>query len=40
VLLLPVDAPWRVMIEALEEFEPGFEVSREQPTQQDRDWRE
>ena len=40
VLLLPVDAPWRVMIEALEEFEPGFEVSREQPGQQDRDWRE
>ena len=40
VLLLPVDAPWRVMIEALEEFEPAFELSREQPRQQDRDWSE
>ena len=38
VLLLPVDAPWQVLIEALEDFEPGFELAREQPEPQDRDW--
>lgn len=37
VLLLPADAPWQVMREALEEFEPGFELQREQPAQQARD---
>lgn len=35
VLLLPVDAPWRGLIEALDEFEPGFEVAREQPPRQE-----
>ena len=41
VLLLPLDAPWEVMREALDEFEPGFEIEREQPAQQTRpDWPE
>lgn len=34
VLLLPVDAPWQIMVDALDEFEPGFEIAREQPAQQ------
>ena len=39
VLLLPVDAPWALMQEALAEFEPGFEIVREQPQQAPReDW--
>lgn len=39
VLLLPMDAPWQLMREALEEFEPGFELQRDQPAQQVRaDW--
>jgi len=29
VLLLPVAAPWRTLFQALEEFEPGFEIARE-----------
>ncbi len=33
VLLLPLEAPWSLMREALEEFEPGFEIEREQPQQ-------
>lgn len=37
VLLLPVAAPWQVMQEALDEFEPGFELQREQPEQQTRE---
>jgi antitoxin VapB len=36
VLLLPVDAPWQIMVEALDEFEPGFEIAREQPAHQSR----
>lgn len=28
VLLLPIEAPWQVMREALDEFEPGFEIAR------------
>lgn len=36
VLLLPADAPWQFMAEALEEFEPGFTLKREEPAQQDR----
>lgn len=36
VLLLPMNAPWQVMREALEEFEPGFELQRDQPEQQRR----
>jgi antitoxin VapB len=39
VLLLPADAPWALMQEALTEFEPGFEIVREQPQQAPReDW--
>lgn len=38
VLLLPVEAPWQTMWQALDEFEPGFTIEREQPAeQQDRD---
>jgi antitoxin VapB len=37
VLLLPVDAPWALMQEALSEFEPDFKMTREQPPQQRRD---
>ena len=39
VLLLPVGAPWQLMQQALEEFEPGFQLERDQPEQQVReDW--
>ncbi|QNH13654.1 type II toxin-antitoxin system VapB family antitoxin [Xanthomonas sp. SI] len=34
VLLLPLDAPWQLLREALDEFEPGFQLQREQPEQQ------
>lgn len=33
VLLLPADAPWQLMREALDDFEPGFVLTREQPAQ-------
>lgn len=36
VLLLPINNPWQLMREALDEFEPGFELQREQPQQQER----
>ena len=36
VLLLPMDAPWEIMKEALGEFEPGFQIAREQPEVQER----
>lgn len=36
VLLLPLAAPWRTLYQALEEFEPGFEIDREQPAPQER----
>lgn len=36
VLLLPVAAPWLTLLQALEEFEPGFEIEREQPATQER----
>lgn len=39
VLLLPAEAPWHAIREALDEFEPGFQLHREQPEQQKRqDW--
>jgi antitoxin VapB len=40
VLLLPVDAPWQSMLQALDEFEPGFVMEREQPARQQirEDW--
>jgi hypothetical protein len=34
VLLLPVAAPWLAMFQALDGFEPGFELHREQPEPQ------
>ena len=37
VLLLPLDNPWQLMRQALDEFEPGFELQREQPPQQVRE---
>jgi antitoxin VapB len=39
VLLLPAGAPWQLMREALDEFEPGLQLQRDQPAQQTReDW--
>ena len=35
VLLLPMDAPWEIIQEALDEFEPGFQITREQPEMQE-----
>jgi len=41
VLLMPLDDPWQLMAEALDDFEPGFTITREQPSQQQReDWLE
>jgi len=37
VLLLPVENPWVSLREALDEFEPGFTIEREQPEQQARE---
>ncbi|WP_369933823.1 antitoxin [Xanthomonas tesorieronis] len=37
VLLLPLEAPWQLLREALDEFEPGFQLQREQPQQQKRE---
>jgi antitoxin VapB len=37
VLLLPPEAPWTLMQEALAEFEPGLVLQREQPPQQTRE---
>ncbi len=37
VLLLPMDNPWQLMREALDEFEPGFVLQRDQPSQQERE---
>ena len=36
VLLIPLHDPWQLMEEALEEFEPDFTITREQPAQQER----
>ncbi|MDR2613777.1 MAG: type II toxin-antitoxin system VapB family antitoxin [Candidatus Accumulibacter sp.] len=36
VLLLPVDAPWQTLPQALDEFEPGFVMEREPPAGQGR----
>lgn len=38
VLLLPINDPWQMLFEALDEFEPGFELQREQPVLQSRDF--
>ena len=34
VLLLPVDDPWQTLAAGLDAFEPGFEITREQPDEQ------
>jgi antitoxin VapB len=36
VLLIPMDAPWEIMKEALNEFEPEFQITRDQPEVQER----
>lgn len=36
VLLFPLDDPWALMEQALQEFEPGLRLEREQPIEQDR----
>jgi len=36
VLLLPAAAPWLAMFQALDEFEPGFQLERDQPAPQER----
>lgn len=40
VLLLPSDAPWQTMQDALNDFEPGFTLDREQAKEQQarEDW--
>ena len=37
VLLLPAKDPYRVLADALEEFEPGFKLERDQPPMQARE---
>jgi antitoxin VapB len=34
VLLLPLNEPWAMLDAALDAFEPGFQISRDQPDQQ------
>ena len=36
VLLMPTAAPWLAMFQALDEFEPGFQLERDQPAPQER----
>lgn len=36
VLLMPLSQPWAIMEAALDQFEPGFQLTREQPAQQAR----
>jgi antitoxin VapB len=36
VLLLPIDDPWPVLEAGIENFEPGFALSPDQPEQQRR----
>lgn len=37
VLLLPVDDPWQTLADGLAAFEPGFELTRQQPEDQVRE---
>ncbi len=37
VLLLPVDDPWQTLAAGLAAFEPGFELTRQQPDDQMRE---
>lgn len=34
VLLLPIDDPWKTLAAGLAAFEPGFELTRQQPEDQ------
>ncbi len=34
VLLLPVDDPWQTLAAGLAAFEPGFQITRQQPDEQ------
>ncbi len=36
VLLLPIEDPWQTLEAGLAAFEPGFQLDREQPEQQQR----
>jgi antitoxin VapB len=36
VLLLPIEDPWQTLEAGLAAFEPGFQLNREQPDQQQR----
>lgn len=36
-LLLPVNEPWAMLDATLDAFEPGFQISRDQPTTQVRE---
>lgn len=40
VLLLPKNNRWSNLLGSLEEFTPDFELEREQPAEQERDWGE
>ena len=35
VLLLPLDEPWQTMEAGLDAFEPGFAITRQQPSTQE-----
>lgn len=37
VLLLPIDKSWGMLDAALEKFEPGFQLQREEPEEQIRE---
>ena len=37
VLLLPIDNPWETLAAGLAAFEPGFELTRQQPEDQVRE---
>lgn len=37
VLLLPIDSSWAMLEAALQEFEPGFVLTREEPEEQIRE---
>lgn len=37
VLLLPLNDPWQIMQQALDEFEPEFKLEREEQTEQVRE---
>lgn len=38
VLLMPANEPWSTLQAALEQFEPGFQIEREQPLAQEREF--